>query len=490
MNINTLLLIYSTILTIILILLLPQTYKYRKWYLKLLIDYQSNFRIERFFREMNSIFKKFYPYLESLKNKRGRKSTDYCFQFRWLIWWKFFGSNVLQKALREYNESEFLKKLLNGPAYDYTRERFHYFRKKLSTGIIEKWGTDLIFELVNKKIFNLKTIIIDSFPIKSYLNTQKCLKSPKIDYIILKNLLESFQLDNVIKLINKSPKMYQKIKTKLSVLLIKEIWDLHTWNRVWKVLTGNEAKKFNITLPHQYKSVNSIRTIKKELNRVIEGRTIEEILLDQITPIIKNMANKASSFKLKSLNDLNYTWYTPHRARDPGISQYHCASKDENKFGRGGVILISKEFEMPLLTKITPKYKQGTESLLLFVQKVQDTYKSNLKSSHLLADSEFGIKDVKESIKSNITKYFSIPGYGHNENENTMPKIHRDTRKSVERVIGRLTTNWHLERPRHLGKDYASFHLQIIRLCDILQVIFNCKIGNHDHPHAFIPFRG
>ena len=103
MIIITLLLIYSIILTIILILLLPQTYKYRKWYLLLLMDNQGDFRVNRFFKEMESVFKKIYPYLESLKSKKGRKDTYYCFEFRWLIWWKFFGNNVLQKALREYN---------------------------------------------------------------------------------------------------------------------------------------------------------------------------------------------------------------------------------------------------------------------------------------------------------------------------------------------------------------------------------------------------
>ena len=109
MIIETLLLIYSLLLTGILIFLFPQTIKYRKWYFILLTDSQGKFRVERFFKEMDGTLKKLYPYLRTLKSKRGRIATDYCFQFRWLIWWKFFASNVLQKALREYNESEFLK---------------------------------------------------------------------------------------------------------------------------------------------------------------------------------------------------------------------------------------------------------------------------------------------------------------------------------------------------------------------------------------------
>ena len=82
MTIETLLFIYSLFLTGILIFLLPLTIKYRKSYLKLLIDSKGNFRAERFFKEIDSTFRRFYPYLESLKKKRERNPKDYCFQFR------------------------------------------------------------------------------------------------------------------------------------------------------------------------------------------------------------------------------------------------------------------------------------------------------------------------------------------------------------------------------------------------------------------------
>ena len=478
------------IVTIILILLLPQTYKYRKWYINLLISPTSNFRVERFFNEMETIFKKFYPYLKSLNENKGRKPTDYCFQFRWLIWWKFFGSNVLQKALREYNESEFLRNLLKGPATAYTREKFHYFRKKLSSEKIEQWGTELILEMINDKKLSLKTIIMDSFPIKSYLNTQKCLKAPKIDYKEVKKFIESLNLDNIIKMINSSPKMYLRIKTKLIVLLVKETWDLNSWNRAWKVLNCDEAKNYNISLPYSYAGVSSVKSIINDLKQTVKGRSIEIYLLQNLTPIIRSMAKKPPNFKLKILSDLNYTWHIPHRARDPGISLYHCATKDEDRFGRGGIVLVIKGLEIPLLLLDTLKYKQGTESLLVAINKIKKTFGNLFESCRLLADSEFGILEVLESIKSKITHDIGIPNYGASEDKNNLAKQDRDDRKIVERVIGRLETYWKLEKPRHLGREYVSFNLQTIRLCDILQVIFNCRIGNDTHPHAIIPFRG
>lgn len=83
-NAITLLSIYNIIITVILILLLLQTYKYRDCYFFLLTDSQGKFRLERFYKEMDSTFKKIYLYLKSLQCKRRRIATGYCFQVRWL----------------------------------------------------------------------------------------------------------------------------------------------------------------------------------------------------------------------------------------------------------------------------------------------------------------------------------------------------------------------------------------------------------------------
>ena len=70
---------------------------------------------------------------------------------------------------------------------------------------------------------------------------------------------------------------------------------------------------------------------------------------------------------------------------------YHCATKDEDRFGRGGIALVIKGLEIPLLLLDTLKYKQGTESLLIAVEKIKTTFGKIFESCRLLADSEFGI---------------------------------------------------------------------------------------------------
>ena len=61
--------------------------------------------------------------------------------------------------------------------------------------------------------------------------------------------------------------------------------------------------------------------------------------------------------------------------------------------------------------------------------------------------------------------------------------------KMVERVIGRLESNWHLEHPRLLGEHYARFHLKMAAFCDLIEVYFNLLSGNHSHPHSFKTIR-
>ena len=148
---------------------------------------------------------------------------------------------------------------------------------------------------------------MDNFPIKSYLNTQKCLKAPKTNFSDLKKFIDSLNLDDIIKLINNSPKMYSKIKTKLIVLIVKETWDLSSWNRTRKELTGKKAKEIGISLPYPYKSISAIKSIEEDLKRIVKGKSIELYLLENLTPIIKSLVKKPLNFKFKLLDDLNFT---------------------------------------------------------------------------------------------------------------------------------------------------------------------------------------
>ena len=108
----------------------------------------------------------------------------------------------------------------------------------------------------------------------------------------------------------------------------------------------------------------------------------------------------------------------------------------------------------------------------------------------MVGDSEFGLPAIRRAIEKLFQGTALFPNYGRSGERVEISKADRTLRKMVERVIGRLVTTWHLETPRHLGAEYAAFHLQVSVLCDLLQVAFNRRTGNGAHPHALKSIRG
>ena len=145
--------------------------------------------------------------------------------------------------------------------------------------------------------------------------------------------------------------------------------------------------------------------------------------------------------------------------------------------------------EIPIAIDLTPKYKQGSESVLNFLDNLAKHYKDKLKGIYVLGDHEFGLEEVTTKIQATFAGIPVIPCYGNSKNFYQPSETDKNTRKTVERVIGRLELNWHLEHPRLLGEQYACFHLKMAAFCDLIQVYFNLLNGNHSHPHSFKTIR-
>jgi len=97
---------------------------------------------------------------------------------------------------------------------------------------------------------------------------------------------------------------------------------------------------------------------------------------------------------------------------------------------------------------------------------------------------------VMEAQYNILRKHGHSPSEAFNETVEELTRGEKAQRKMIERVIGRLNMTWGIETPRHLGADYARFHLQVGVLCDQLQVVFNRQLGNEAHPHALNAIRG
>lgn len=490
MTLNTLMLAYNFCLTIILIFLFSKVKFYKKRYKRLLINPNELQRVQIFFDSIEPALKKIYKILKPLHCKRGRKSTDYCFQFRWLLWWKFFGSPVLQNALDKFNENLTLKKILRAPDKLYTREIFHGFRKKVGDYKLEQIQGILLKEIGKIHDINWETVVIDSFPIDSYLNTTKCLKAPQRDYHEIKSFIDKLSLSSIINKLNISIKMRPNIETKLIALLVKYIWDFSSWDHCWRELYGKKAIKANIKLPRKYNCAASLRSIQKRLKECKNQLEIEKKLVALATSILQNSKHRKNNFKPKNLKELVLFIHEPHRFKDPGITLSYCAAKNKHFYGRGGVIAAIPDLELPIMVYLSNKYKQSEQSIIEFTKKLKRKYKKEFKNATVVADSEFGTKHSLQEFKKLTTGQILIPKHGTSKTPNGDPKLFKRIRVLIERVIGRQVTQWHLEKPRHLGSDYSNFHIQLCVLCDQFQVYFNLKNGSRKHPHALKTIRG
>jgi len=412
------------------------------------------------------------------------------FQFRWLVWWKFFGPKDLQTAIRTFNQSKTLKNLLRAPAKPYSREIFRGFRQKLGAGMLERLQSLLIEQFERQGLLSGLILIVDSFPVKSFLNTTKCLKIPSINYERLTQFLNTVSVKAVLTQLQIPLRYRINVHTKLLALLTKAIWDLGTWNRCWKVLYGAKAKAQGIRLPYSYRSAASLQSIEDLLASRPDRAKIERLLVTATVTALIQLNFKSATWTPNTLADLNGCWHTPHRWRDPGISLYYIASKHKYEFGRGGLLAILPNLELPILVGLTSKYKQSEASILGFFNRLKQRYGGFLQGVKVIGDSEFGLPAIRGAIEKLFQGTAVFPNYGASGEQEEISKADKMLRKMVERVIGRLAITWHLETPRHLGAEYAAFHLQVSVFCDLLQVAFNRKIGNDRNPHALIPIRG
>ncbi len=490
MTVQVLLSVYCVGSTVILIFLSLQFRQFRTWYRTLLLHPEAPLRVQRFFIEMHPVLQPFYPLLDPLNASRGRPATDYRFQFRWLLWWKFFGPPILQHAIRTFNHSSFLHTVLGAPSRLYSREIFHGFRHKLGDGALERMQALVLQNFTRQGLLSWRLLIVDSFPVKSFLNTVKCLKIPSINYEHLTQFLTTVSVQPVLQRLGGSPRAQMKRHTKLVALLVKQIWDLPSWEHCWKVLYRGPAKTQALRILYAYKSAYSLKSIERLLAQRPDRMDLEHRLVQAARQALSQLQLKPGSWRPTTLAELNGCWHTPHRWRDPGSSLYYCAAKHRYEFGRGGLLAILPELELPLRVELTPKYKQSESSILTYFARLHRSYGGRLRGVKVLGDSEFGLPSIRQIIQERFQGTARFPNYGRSKAVEELTRAERAERKMIERVIGRLNTTWGIETPRHLGADYARFHLQVGVLCDQLQVAFNRQLGNEAHPHALKPIRG
>ena len=477
--------VYSLGSTALLSFQLQKNQSLRRQLTELPKTFTEEFQVKQFFVRLEEPLKKIYPLLDSLYEQRGRSPVDYHYQFRFLLWWKFFGSPVLEESLETLNSSENLKQVLQCPPIQYTAEIFKGFLKKLTEDIFSQIQLVLLEEIETRIPIDYSELSIDSFPVKSPLNTQKCLAHATLPESSLKAFLDNLELGPVLELLGVSKKATKKVLTKLKVFTVKQVLDIQDWSEVFKLLYNKKDHKAKYSDFYYYNSLQPFRAVENTLRTHAKAKIIEKVLLVAVVSALQYLPEYDAKRKPKSYEDLQKVFHTPHRLKDKGIGLFYCAAKNVYYYGRGALIIVINGIELPLMISLTDKYKQSDLSIQEFLLKTSKRFASRLKSLKLFGDAEFGTLGILSLLNEQLHWNYAIPGYGRSQSKPKLTLEELNKRKTVERVIARLQILWKVENPRLLGKWYAERHVQIACLCDYFQVFFNVELGNTEHIHQY-----
>lgn len=151
---------------------------------------------------------------------------------------------------------------------------------------------------------------------------------------------------------------------------------------------------------------------------------------------------------------------------------------------------LQTDLEIPLLVGLTPKYKQSESQILTFLKTLKTDLNTKLKGVKVLADSEFGTQKIRQYLTSHLQVNNQIENYGNSSHRIIPSPQDTQTRKAVERVIGRLTTNFQLEHPMVRGPSLVAVYLQLAVLSDLLLVCYNQILGKTKHFHSYSTLGG
>jgi hypothetical protein len=236
--------------------------------------------------------------------------------------------------------------------------------------------------------------------------------------------------------------------------------------------------------------VNTYQGFLNALNALPNALEIEYTIVTEVVRVLRHLGVALKGAQYQRIEDLCCVFHTPHRLKDPTITSNYCAAKDQQFMGRGGLLAIVPSLGIPLFLQVTAKYKQSEDSIRAFLKSMFHQYGGLLQEIEVYADSEFGTEGIKSVLKRffNATPYIDV--YARSTTRSTLTNEQRNIRKTVERVIARLETNFSLEHPSVLGNDSVATHTQLCFLCDLLLVSHNLLTGNHSHPHSLSSIRG
>jgi hypothetical protein len=393
-------------------------------------------------------------------------------------------------AVRRFNQSPELRKLLGAPASAYTRFALLRFLKKLQPRMIATMCLQLLKDWLATGLLDLGHLIVDSFPVYSYLNFRKCLKVPKFDHQWAKAFFSELQLDSIVELFPKAHGLAAPYTDKLKCWIYHHLWDIASAKHGHQRIFGKLQHGKTMQLQRGWKTVDTYRNFLKQLKTLPNARTIEQAVLREVGRVLQHLQFPRNRGTWTTMADLRMVLHPSHRHKDAGISLSHCAAKHQTFFGRGGLIVVTKQLGIPLLVELTAKFKQSTKDILKCLDRLHQIFGPRLSGATFSGDSEFGSQSIITRLTRQLGVQPQIPGYGLAKGQSSLVQNDKATALVIERAIARMNSNFQLEHPQRVGNAAVNQHLQLCWLCDLLLLQFNRLNGNQAHPHSMLNIRG
>ena len=326
--------------------------------------------------------------------------------------------------------------------------------------------------------------VIDSLPLYSWLNTQKCLKKPFIDKTLVEKFFKILDLSKIPPLLPPLKKGAVSYKDKLKCWTFMLVWDFPTESSCHKAIFGKQSYKDCLALEKTWKSSATLKNFISQVAQLENFPRVVQEILTASNSAWQTLGHPELVRSIQTLSDLAATFHLPHRWKDPGITLNYCSTKDEHFFGRGSLILGDPESMTPVLLTVTPRYKQSTQEIIAHLTQTKKELSEYFKGLEIHGDKEFDVDKLIEFIITGLKSFAVIALYGNSADQIQLSDDDKVTRKLVETMIARLVQQYDIEHPKCLGTENVEAFIEQTHLCDLLITLFNYKSGSRTGLHS------
>jgi hypothetical protein len=457
---------------------------------RVVLRHASLVHIERFFVTISPFLERIYPILKESQAPLGRPPFDQAFQLRWFIWHLLFGEQTIELSLLKFNGWSELRDLLHCPKKTYYQSTLNRFLDRVGPVTLCKIHVALVLECLKLGLLKGMRLVIDGFPIPSYLSTQKCLKNPKLVIGECKEFFAQLPLLKLVGQLRAAGMTGHLLADCLRVFIFEVLWNMPSRTKAIKTIKEKEGLEAALEFPKRCPCVATYQKFVTALEALSRFGAIQKALIARVCSS-PALAVKAGSLKaVKQFVQLRGLLSNSLPAKDSGTKLNYCASKKMTYWGRGGKILTDAESELPVLLGIQRDAAISEAEFTEFLQLFRASYGEAFPIEELVGDGEFAPEGYKEGTEKVLeVSLHSLEEEAGTKRKRLKPKWFK-VRLTVERCISRLKCGFQVQAPRVMGERRVGAWVQLGGITKILCALAAGQWGRRDKIRSLRFIRG